>query len=97
MACKCCGGQAVIRSRPAAGKGFLVWVTCTSCGARTREYKESVQPTEDTPGAKWAALAWNSGDQAKPIEKRCKHGGNDSSSKRGPAGVSARMEPKKQG
>lgn len=61
--CYNCGGRAVIRSRPAAGKGFLVWAECTSCGARTQEYKEAGQPSETSPGAKWAALAWNSGDQ----------------------------------
>jgi len=42
--------------------GFLVWVECTECRTHTARYMDSGNPSEDSPGGKWAILAWNSGE-----------------------------------
>ena len=62
--CKNCGGRPTIRWKPGTGRArFLVWAECTECGAHTSQYMDSGQPAEDSPGGRWAILAWNSGDQ----------------------------------
>ena len=62
--CSVCGASAAVRWKPGTGRArFLVWVECTECGTHTRQYMDSGQPEEDSPGGKWAILAWTSGEQ----------------------------------
>ena len=64
--CSVCGASAAVRWKPGTGRArFLVWVECTECGTHTRQYMDGGQPAEDSPGGKWAILAWNSGEQNK--------------------------------
>lgn len=61
--CPICGGQPAVRWTPGTGAGrFLVWVECEGCGTHTARYMDSGNPSEDSPGGKWAILAWNSGE-----------------------------------
>ena len=65
-ACRKCGAPARIRWAPGKGRArFYVWAECTMCGARTIQFIDSKKPAEDTPGGKWAVLAWNSGANQK--------------------------------
>lgn len=69
--CPNCGGAARIRHRLYGRASiFQVWIECGQCGARTRAFIDSQEPAWDTPGGRWAALAWNSGDITQAQEER---------------------------
>ena len=60
--CPACRSPAAIRSRADSRGRFRVWVQCENCGRRTRDFTDNQEPGQDTPGGKFAVIAWNSGD-----------------------------------
>ena len=57
--CPKCDGPGRIRSEQ-HGKMYEVWIECEGCGYHTRRFYDSQPPREQSTGAKFAALVWNS-------------------------------------
>lgn len=58
----CRSPAAVIRYTKGISGIFHVWAQCEHCGRRTRDFIDNQEPTPDSTGGRFAALAWNSGD-----------------------------------
>lgn len=60
--CPNCRSPAAIRYQKSGSGIFHVWAQCETCGRRTRDFLDYQEPTPDSTGGRFAALAWNSGD-----------------------------------